>query len=153
MPLGIARMGRACLALLGLALGGCTIGTPYRSTGVAAPDEVVVAITQASVDPAQRRLFDTQLDRVVGLLPKQPGLVGWSLRKELFGTEAWTLTAWTDEAARAAFVADPVHAAAIRASAPAVTGTRFARVRVAAKEMPLGWERALAILAAEGRSY
>ncbi len=137
---------------LAFGLGACTIATPLRTTGPA-PETVVVAITQASLKPDKRMAFDRSLDTVAAILSGTPGLLGWSLRRELFGTEAWTLTIWESDAARAAFVGSQVHRDAIQASIPALTGTRFARLTLPSRELPFGWPQALAVLERDGVSY
>ncbi|MDX2219998.1 MAG: antibiotic biosynthesis monooxygenase family protein [Burkholderiales bacterium] len=148
-------------ALLGLLLGGCVISTPFRGPGFAdgkvtqaAPDtEVVVSITNATVNRDQRGPFDEHVSKVVKSLPGQPGLIGYAVRKELFGDEVWTITVWRSEADRARFVASNEHRAAMAAGGPALKTVRFSRVVVPAQELPLSWERAKVLLDAQPRSY
>lgn len=148
-------------ALLGLLLGGCAISTPFRGPGFvdgkvthAGPDtEVVVAITNATVNRDLRAPFDEHVNRVVNSLPAQPGLIGYAVRKELFGDEVWTMTVWRTEADRARFVASAEHRAAMAAGGPALKAVRFSRVVVKARELPLGWARARQLLDSQPRSY
>lgn len=146
----------AALPLAAL-LSGCTLAMPFRvPEGAHRPDPaatVVVALTQAEVDPAQQALFDRYVKSVLADLPRQPGLVGYSLRRNLPGDRVWTLTVWKDEPARAAFVASPAHRAAMAAAMPALKSARFARREVPAREAPPRWAEALQWLATSGRGY
>jgi len=148
------------LALPGIALGGCTIATPFRmigggaaGAGVAPDAQVVVVVTRAVIDPGQRRLFDQQVDRVLQNLPAQSGLIGYSIRRELFGDNAWTLTAWVDDASRAAFVGSGAHRAAMVQGAGTFVTARFARVTLPANTLPLTWNNALDILERDGLDH
>ncbi len=142
-------------------LGGCTISTPFKGPGydhadgvtkVDGGDTVVVALTHAVLGK-ERQNFDRGVDRIVDSLAEQPGLIGYSLRRELFGDEAWTLTVWRDEAALLAFVRSEVHQRAIREGAGELAGANFRRFELPASELPIDWEKALGYLAASARSY
>ena len=142
-------------------LGGCTISTPFKGpgydrgqgvTGNSGGDTVVVALTHAMLGE-QRRNFDRGVERVVDSLAQQPGLIGYSLRRELFGNEAWTMTVWRDEASLDAFVRSSAHQQAIREGAGDLAGANFRRFELPAAELPIDWDTALAYLATSQRSY
>ena len=142
-------------------LGGCTISTPFKGPGYDRDDgvtgdrsgaTVVVALTHAVLGP-ERRNFDRGVDRVVDSLAQQPGLIGSSLRRELFGNEAWTMTVWRDAAALDAFVRSSVHQQAIRDGAGDLAGANFSRFELPAAALPIDWETALDYLAASQRAY
>lgn len=145
-----------CLAPVGLlALGGCAIGMPYRTVS-APPDPgapVVVALTWATVDPQRRASFDRYTARLLDILPQQPGLLGYSVRREVFGNEAWTMTVWSSDEARRAFVHSPLHQEAILESYAAVTRTRFVRYVASPAELPPRWDDSLRRLQASGSGY
>ena len=146
-----------------LSLGGCAIATPFRGpgydadAGVAAdrPETVVVVLTEAVLrdEGADRSAFWDNVGKVEDSLAAQPGFIGYSLRRELLGDRAWTMTAWRDEASVAAFVQSPVHQTAIAEGLGALQATGFARIEVKRDELPLDWERAVEILAASERRY
>lgn len=148
-------------SLLSLLMSSCVISTPFRGPGfvdgkvtqVAADTPVVISITNAKVDRNTRGPFDDHVKRVVKGLPAQSGLIGFSVRRELFGDEVWTLTAWRSEADRARFVASPEHRAAMAAGGPALKSVRFSRVTVPAAELPLSWERVQQLLESNPRGY
>jgi heme-degrading monooxygenase HmoA len=150
----VFRLYAPLIAFAGL-LAGCTIATPFRSAAPAAPgpDRVVLVLTHAVVEPVRRAAFDEHTRRVLESLPGQPGLLGYSVRRQVLGNEAWTMTVWRDEAARARFVASDVHRAAIAAGAPALRSVRFLRIEIAAAELPLSWSRALALLDEHNSEY
>lgn len=159
MP-GLPR--RAALtALAGLA-GGCTFATPYRELrsgpGVSAPgagETVVIALSEVTLGPdrAARAAFWEGMRAFERDLPNHPGLLGYSLRRELLGDRAWTMTVWESEAALGRFVSSPVHAAAIRASHAAIRDQRFATLSRPRAEAPLRWPEALDVLARQGQGY
>jgi heme-degrading monooxygenase HmoA len=142
-----------------LGLGGCTIATPFKLLPPAADsapssDAIAhVSITFAKVDVQNRGRFDAYVARLSRILPNQPGLIGYSLRQELFGDELWTVTAWQSNAARTAFVRGELHLEAIREGGPALIDTRFARAEIKIRDLPLAWPRALEILEKDGFDY
>ncbi|MDJ0942566.1 MAG: antibiotic biosynthesis monooxygenase [Kiloniellales bacterium] len=155
-------MGRfaVTLALLSVfGLGGCAISTPFQGPGYDRRDGVtvdgegrlVVAVTKAVLrdDGARRATFWDYVFEVEASLPERPGFVGYSLRRELLGKQAWTMTVWTDEASLAAFVESDIHQAAIREALGALACARFARLEVARDEVPVAWDRALALFEAQ----
>lgn len=108
---------------------------------------VLLAITHAELVPAHRAVFDDAANRVLAVLPQQPGLVGYSVRSRILGNEVWTATVWTDEAAMTAFVRSPEHTAAVRDGAVAVKTIQYQRVRLPVSALPLNWDRLLHELA------
>jgi heme-degrading monooxygenase HmoA len=80
----------------------------------------------------------------------QPGLIGYSARRELFGSEAWTMSVWASDAARARFVRSAVHQEAIAKSEPAIVTVRLKRLNMARKDVPRDWAGVLALLAQPG---
>ena len=144
-------------------LGGCAVSTGFkgpgydRSAGVTAPGEgpVVVALTRATLHPGGtgRSRFRAGTADILDALPDQPGVVGWSVRRTLEGSTAWTMTVWQDEASLKAFLRSPAHRSAVTASLDAVSTAVFARIPVERNRIPLSWEEALAILEREGYSY
>lgn len=148
----------ATLSLVAL-LGGCAFATPYRPAAQAPDAEpgetAVIALTEATLGPdrAARAAFWDGVRAVERDLPNQPGLLGHSLRRELLGNKAWTMTVWESQAALDRFVASPAHRAAMRAGNPAVAGQRFATVSRPRTAGPLPWAEALDVLAREGQGY
>ena len=160
-------MDTTCFLKLGIAasalalLGGCAISTSFQGPGydrasgtVTLPgqDTVVVALTHAVLGNS-RRNFDRGVERVVDSLEQQPGLIGYSLRRQLFGNEAWTLTVWRDEASLEAFVRSRPHREAVRSAAGELTSAAFRRVELPAAEIPIDWDTALEYLATSQRGY
>lgn len=151
---GLSRF-RQLLVLGLLALGGCAIGTPYKT--VAAPPDssetVVVALTWATLDPQRRAAFDRYTSRLVETLPRQPGLLGYSVRRELLGNEVWTMTVWSGDEARRNYVYSPLHQEAITETYGVIRQARFARYVTTAAELPPTWPAALKRLEAAKDSY
>lgn len=144
----------AALSCLGALLAGCTFATPFKTLdaddGRAAR---VLVITHAMAHSGQRELFMAHTRRVIDSLAHQPGLIGYSLRRELFGDELWTLTVWRDDDARATFFRSPVHVEAMAAGMSALRAARFLRVEWPGGSERPQWPELLARLVREGRSY
>lgn len=136
---------------------GC-VSTPFRGPGydaergVIAPgagEEVLVALTYGRLDTEQTATFRAHMKKVLADLPTREGLIGFAVRKQIFGDEVWTMSAWTDEAALEAFVYARPHQEAAQSDTIPMDKTVFARRWLPADELPLSWERAQAILAEE----
>ena len=134
---------------------GCTVARPFRGpgfrpgTGVVADDAgdtVVVQLTHAVLDPDLRRPFDEHTELVNDAMTAHEGLIGYSLRKQLFGDEVWTLSVWRDEAALSDFVRSDVYRAAMESGAPAVVSMRSRKLDVPREDIPLSWKRAVELL-------
>lgn len=156
-----------CLAVLtasvlGL-LSGCTISTPFKGPGYAAgavthptpDDRVLVGLTyiRTGDDSDKNRVFWDQVDNVYQNIAQQPGLIGFSIRKEVFGNQGWTMSVWRDEQSLDQFVASPVHRQAMQEGLPALAQTAFLRFYVAKERIPLPWDEAEALLQSQGRGY
>lgn len=139
------------LATLSLTLvAGCHVGVSFRGPGYDAergaatlpPDtRVVVAITHGELSRGQRSSFRSELGAVLDGLPQRPGLIGYAVRAELFGSEVWTVSAWEDDRALDAFVRSTLHRRAIADGGIPPDTVRSVRVTLAAQELPLGWPR------------
>ncbi len=143
------------------ALSGCVIATPFRSVGNQPenadgdPDTVVVAVTHATLgeDPDANATFWRYVSIVQDTLPTRPGLIGYGLRREILGGQAWTITVWTDEASLRDFVSSDAHRGAMRSGMSALTEARFARFEASRDDLPVAWDRALAELEKQNGSY
>jgi quinol monooxygenase YgiN len=150
----VAAVGLAAAGLVALLLPSCAVSTGFRTNAAERdglpPDALlVVAVTNALVDGDGRGAFDDATDELAKGLPEQPGLVGWSLRRELFGPEVWTVTVWRDAAALRAFVGGAEHRAYVAALSDAIVDMRTLRFEVRADELPVRWSAVLERLAAE----
>jgi heme-degrading monooxygenase HmoA len=141
-------------------LNGCAYTAPYRTTALAGSGELppghpaLVALTATEHQPGQRRAFFRDTRRVLDELPEQEGLLGYSFRFEVFGNQAWTLTAWRDEAAMTAFVRSPAHRIAVQQSGDTAQNIRFVRLERPLESLPLPWKDLLPLLEnTEPRTY
>ena len=146
-------------------LSACAISTPFRGPGYDSGDgillqlnaeqSVVVGLTKAVIgtDRKKNKDFDRNLWNVVARLNAQPGLIGYSVRKQIFGSEMWTMTVWKDEASLIAFVQSQSHTRAIQEGDEALTDSSFVRVRVDAESIPLEWDQVIAWIDEHGRPF
>ncbi len=148
---------------LAIGLTNCKISTPFRAPeidpsgqAVGAPDDrVVVGVTHVVVgkDGRRAKTFWSNVWKVKGSLEARPGFLGASLRRQLFGNQAWTMTVWEDHQSLDAFVRHAVHRSAMKEGMPALVKARFARIEVARDEIPISWKRAERLLETEGWEY
>lgn len=133
-----------------------TIGTPFEGPGIDAPatddagDTVLVALTHGRLGPGERRAFDRHTQRVYASLAQRPGFVGGAIRREIFGRQVWTMTAWVDERSLVEFIRSSHHHDAIQETGGLFVHTQFVRTVVPRRELPLTWDRALEVLASAG---
>lgn len=149
-------LGTSLVSTVAMLLAGCAVGTPWPRHVAGTPEQggevVVLVLSHVVVDTSNRREFDRQTSRVLASLDRQPGLIGYSARRQLLGDQAWTMSVWADDASRAAFVRSAVHREAIERSAPALKLVELKRLTLARKDLPRDWDAALRLLAeADGR--
>jgi quinol monooxygenase YgiN len=111
---------------------------------------VVVALTQARLDPDRRKPFDRATRRIFGSLGSRPGILGYSVRTRIGAAEVWTMTVWTDEASMDGFLASELHRSAIRDGRGSLVGGRTLRRSLPASRVPLPWKVAEELLEREG---
>ncbi|MEQ1570067.1 MAG: antibiotic biosynthesis monooxygenase [Myxococcota bacterium] len=99
-----------------LLIAGCAISEPLEGPGYAdgelRPDvegPLVAAVTHTRAKRGAKDAFDASIDAIVAQLDTQPGLVGKSLRGELFGRDRWTLTVWESSEDLTTFVTSGAH--------------------------------------------
>lgn len=116
---------------------------PARGVFVVDPDhELILVINYAWFDPAKREPVDAYMVSVFDSLcrDQHPGYVGGSIVIEV--DEAWTMSAWRDEDSIVRFYRSSAHSKAIDAALASVFHTRPARLKVAARDVPLDWAHA-----------
>lgn len=132
-------------------LGGCALQAPVRNVSAPPGEGGVLVLTHAVVTDAGRGDFHRASARIASALPDQPGLVGYAVRRTLIGDEAWTLTLWKNESARAAFVASDLHRTAMATQMSALRCARFARLPWQGSAPT--WADALHLLDRHARTY
>ena len=118
---------------------------PWRSFKVADPDrQYVILLSFLPLRHGwQVPQFLLHTMRITGQLRRSRGLVGYSLRAELWAKRFWTLSAWQDEAALQAFVRARPHSQTMTAMASRMGMTRFIRWAAKGSELPVSWEKAI----------
>lgn len=137
--------------LLLFSLSGYYLTKPYeqfethiQNTELKPDTKVLVAITyiEEGSNADQNDLFWENNSAVIDDLENQSGLLGYSVRKELFGNRAWTMTTWRDTASMKKFRRSTYHKKAMNESIDAAQKAGFAKVWVAYARIPLDWEEA-----------
>jgi quinol monooxygenase YgiN len=72
------------------------------------------------------------------------GLIGYSLLAKPFRGRYWTLSAWRDEQALAAFIRQPPHVEAMRELRKVLSGFTTIRWKAPGGQLPPDWDDALA---------
>jgi hypothetical protein len=80
---------------------------------------------------------------VVRQLERTDGLVGYSLRAQPLAKTFWTLSAWTDDDALAAFTRAMPHVSVMARLRPHMSQTRFTTWRVPGSGLPIRWDDAI----------
>ncbi len=75
-----------------------------------------------------------------------PGLIGYSVRKEIFGNEVWTMSAWISEEALTQFLEGRAHRDAVAKGGIPPAKVRSAYTWIPAKRLPISWEYAQQLL-------
>lgn len=141
---------RNLLLVVSSLISGCAISTPQRlpplDPGETGEDSVFVVITRANIKPQMQSTFYDVSTTVARTLSEQPGLITYSLRREIFGTQAWTLTAWKSPEARDMFGTGLAHREAMKLTSILVNDFNVQRFVIRRDELPLSWVNALARL-------
>lgn len=144
------RMKILSISALLTILSGCCVSTPFKwidenKNGLAKnkDEQIIVAVTHATIDPAKRKIFDQGANRVLDSLPTQPGLIAYSVRRQVFGNEVWTATAWADEESLLRFVQSPAHLQAVKEGSIAVRDIDYSRIKMRRSELPVSWSQLL----------
>ena len=123
------------------------VSTPYPRLSPPterADRKVVVAVTRGRIDRNYRAEFDRQTQRVVDAIAQQPGLLGYSVRRQVCGNTVWTLSVWESKDDLAHFIASPAHRCAIARSGVAVLTMQSWRKDVTVAQLPKSWDDLLA---------
>lgn len=150
--------GLAVLFLLVLAISlfasGCRLSRPFRGPGYDPdlerlrsdlPESLLVAITAGRIESGASQTFSEDLTGVEERLEKSPGLVGYALRRELFGRKVWTLSIWESPAALRRFAMSAEHTEAIRRDS--IPEAKTLTLQLPRSELPLSWDKVDELLA------
>ncbi|MGA8833407.1 MAG: DUF3291 domain-containing protein [Desulfomonilaceae bacterium] len=119
--------------------------TPWKRC--AGPDPIHTYVAFLTYLPLKRYrmiprfLFYTV--RVLVQLSKSNGLVGYSLRANLFKNNFWTLSVWEDESALRNFAFKGFHKGIMKLLRNDMGPTRFIKWAVKGTEVPPSWEDAM----------
>lgn len=145
----------ASLAIAFVLATGCGIAAPLTTPEGDVPNAselegpLIVAVTQARIRPGRSSEFNDHVAAVIASAEATEGFVGHSVRLELPGDDRWTLTIWESEEALHAFAYSGAHRTAMQQAGDVVELARSARFEVQPDELPVSWDRALAVLAEE----
>ncbi len=119
--------------------------TPWKKCAAPDPNRSYVALLTylplKRYPMIPRFLFYTA--RVLVQLSKSNGLVGYSLRANLFKNNFWTLSLWEDESALRNFAFKGFHKGVMKLLRNDMGPTRFIKWAVKATDVPPSWEDAM----------
>ncbi|MDX1958258.1 MAG: DUF3291 domain-containing protein [Leptospiraceae bacterium] len=106
--------------------------------------KVYVGITEVVLgdDSKKNDLFWDYVYKLRKEIHSNNGFLGISIRRQLFQRKAWTMTVWESEEDMDNFVYSGTHKKAMKDAFDAMVSTRFARVELTFKEIPISWEKA-----------
>jgi heme-degrading monooxygenase HmoA len=140
-----------------LMLSAFTLGMPFNASDALEqiPDgaPVFVAVTHVTLGDNDNKndIFWEHTYAVIDSLPTHQGYLGYKVRKQIFGNEAWTMTVWSDEDALNGFVRGDTHGEAIQNGLDAVAKARFVRFSIERSKIPLSWDDVEKIMNEKGR--
>ena len=143
------------LAAAGLALTAFSISTPfvYPQGKAAIAQNAKLVVTHAFIQDGKSGPFYSRSEEVVKSLKGQPGLLAYSVRRQLFGNQAWTLTVWDSERSKSAFIRSSAHQSAMAEASIVLSCARFLRVDWSGEIKNLDWDEVLGRLDTESVSY
>lgn len=148
-----------CSVVITLFLTGCSsfeIARPFEQiiTDPKADNYlVVVTFTEYRDQASAEDNFDHLVDEIVENMQQVDGLVGYSVRKDLFQNRAWTYTIWQKADDINQFKTSGAHLKAMIAAPKLLDTATFARTTISAEQLPYSWEEALSLLSENGRTY
>ena len=118
---------------------------PWRQTATVDPDaEYLLMASRLPLRSITKVPWFLSLTAsVLRQLERSHGLVGYSLRAQPFARTFWTLSAWTDAPALAAFVAQMPHQGAMAKLRPHMRPTRFTTWTALGSALPMPWDVAI----------
>ena len=118
-------------------------------------DSVLVGLTYAVTgdDSELNNIFFEHVKKVEESLQDRSGFIGYSIRKQLFGNEVWTMTVWDNKYSMQSFVESDVHKEAMKKGMTALKTTRFYRFFIKKEAIPISWEKAEKLVKTEGYGY
>ena len=121
---------------------------PWRKVLIPAPDAEYLEMASRLPLRSMSRVpwFMGLTVSVVRQLERTDGLVGYSLRAQPLARTFWTLSAWSDDDALAAFVREMPHVAVMAKLRPHMRRTRFITWTAPGTELPISRDDAVARL-------
>lgn len=121
------------------------VDLPWHQVAAMDPSREYVAL--ASYLPLRRRRTVFRFMHYARAIQRQlegtDGLIGYTLRAKPFRGRFWTLSAWRDEAALAAFVRASPHRDIMGKLQSGMGETKFIRWRVTGTPGPLSWSEGI----------
>lgn len=138
----------------------CAVGTPFQKNSkieenYLKPETlVIVALTEVDLSGTYsvKSLFWERVTTVRNSLETNEGYLGGAIRREIFGSRAWTMTVWKDEKSLDNFVESREHERAMKEGGSAVRKAKFYRGKKKWKELPLPWDIVQHLIEEEGRA-
>ncbi len=135
-----------------LSIFNCRIATPFLivKEPIKEPEKIlIVSITYAKTEEKseKNKSFWKNVNSIKDNIKENSGLIGISISKKIFGNEAWTMTVWETEEDLENFIVSKRHSQAIDESEEALATSKFARLKMKHKDIPLPWDEAVKILA------
>ncbi len=149
------------LKLMGVVLGstllvnGCHIGYSFQGPGYDSDkgavinqteSQVLLAITHGVIEDQGSSDFSKSLQRVRENLSTTEGLIGYSVRKEVFGNEVWTMSAWSSKEALEKFLEGKAHRSAVANGGIPPANVKSTYTWISAESLPISWDDAQLLL-------
>lgn len=143
------------LSLITMSLSAFSISTPFNFPQ--GKNKMAVnarlTLTHAYIREGKSDAFYKHSEEVVASLRQRPGILAYSVRRQLFGNQAWTLTLWDTEANKQQFISSKEHQAAMSQASILLTCARFLRIEWSGVVRTLDWDELIRRIGSEGQEY
>jgi heme-degrading monooxygenase HmoA len=122
----------------------CKISTPFKKFNTTIPKDQIVIIGLTYIEVGKEshhtKIFWNHVFSIKDSIQENDGILGISIRRELFGNRGWTMTIWKDEDSLDSFVEGKRHRIAMKEGMPALIKTKFLRIERRYEEIPIAWK-------------
>lgn len=133
----------------------CTMSIPFGGPGwkgsqteKSYDQPLILVLTEGHLGGTsqEKKDFTKHILPIADQLKSQAGLVGFSMKRQLFAKKVWTMTVWENKDSLKAFMEGGLHPTAKREGSSATHFFRMVIQPIPASDLPLTWKKAQDLL-------